>query len=142
MAWIARKFIVAENAEELFHSLCNRNGLVVGRTDGLSLMMARTLYLIALESWSVYSKHYDPGHGLKLSSERDRPRVIKQLTKKHELQDLQPLMDDLLRKEGILSDQEIALVLATRAICRSRAAGTLILRPIAGGKSTALGEKI
>ena len=100
MVWIARKFIVAENAEDLFHSLCNRNGLVFGRTDGTSLTVARTLYLIALESRSVYSKHYDPAHGLKLSSERFRARGIKHLTKKHERQDLQPLMDDIHRKDG------------------------------------------
>ena len=65
MAWSKNGFTVAENAEDLFHALCDRNGLNLDRKGGLSPDIARSLFLIALESRSLYSKSFQSGRGLK-----------------------------------------------------------------------------
>ena len=58
MASSKNGFTVPENAEDLFHALCDRNGLNLDRKKGLSPDIARSLFLIALESRSIYSKRF------------------------------------------------------------------------------------
>ena len=53
MARIKNGFPVAENAEDLFHALCDRNGLNLDRKGGLSPDVPGFLFLIALESRSI-----------------------------------------------------------------------------------------
>ena len=135
-------FSVAENAEDLFHTLSDRNGLNLDRKGGLSHDVARALFLIALESRSLYSKGFKPGRGLKYGPKKFRSKIVRRLAKKHKLNDIMPFMSKLLTKHGVLSDKEIALALATRAICRSRCACTFIVAPITDRNSDALGPKI
>ena len=85
---------------------------------------------------------YKTGDWLLLSSDKVRDPVIKQATKNKKLIGLRPLIDEVLRKEGILSVSEIALVLSSRTMFRSRPEWTCILRPINARTSSALGGKI
>ena len=129
MAWSKNGFTVAENVEDLFHALCDRNGLNLDRKGRLSANISRSLFLIALESRSLYSKRFQPGRGLKYGPKKFRSKIVRHLAKKHKLNDILPLMTNLLTKQGVLSVKEIALALAARAICRCRCACTFIPLP-------------